>query len=215
MSTDGLLSIDDLDRLSSASFEADDPLAIAGQLVEAADQGRIADPADVGYAYMLAAEIYGDADDAESGLCLVERAISAYQRWGEAETKVGTDGQLDVGWPRAFRAQMLFQLGRGEDALAELTALRPRLISDELAPSYLAETLEEADRADLAVDWLTGALDELREAHPEGLPEELGNVVYHLAVTRHRIRRDLDLPHDGYDALADEFLAVDEEDNEG
>jgi tetratricopeptide (TPR) repeat protein len=213
MSTDGVLTIDDLDRLSSASFEADDPLSIAAQLVEAAEQERIADPADIGYAYLLAAEIHGDAADPATALALAERAVAAYERWASAERNAGaeTGAQVDVGWPLAYRARMLFQLGREEDAMAELTALRPRLISDELAPSYLSETLEDIDRSEVAVEWLTGALDELRASHPEELPEELGNVVYHLAVTRHRIRRDLDLPPDDYDDVADQFLAVDDE----
>jgi hypothetical protein len=211
--TDGLLTIDDLDRLSAASFQADDPLAIAAQLVEAAEQERIADPADIGYAYMLASEIHGEADDAATALSLAERAVTAYQRWAAAEASAGADldAEVEVGWPRAYRARMLFQLGREADAMAELTDLRSRLTCDELAPSYLAETLEDIGRAEMAVEWLTGALDELRDSHPEELPEELGNVVYHLAVTRHRIRRDLDLPHDDYDDVADEFLAVDEE----
>lgn len=221
MATDASLTIEDLERLSGEAFDADDPLAIAAQLTEAAEQDRIADPADVGYAYMLAAEIHGDEADAATALALADRAVAAYRRWGEIEaateaapqTMAGhaNDATVDVGWPRAYRARMLFELGRDEEAMAELGDLRTRLISDDLAASYVSETLEEAGRAELAVEWLTSALDELRQAHQPELPEELGGVVYQLAVTRHRIRGDLDLPHDDYDHLADEMLAVDEQ----
>jgi tetratricopeptide (TPR) repeat protein len=213
VATDAPLTIEDLERLSGEAFHADDPLAVAAQLTEAAERDRIADPADVGYAFMLAAEIHGDAADAATALTLADRAVAAYQRWAEAEARAGRDADatVDVGWPRAYRAQMLFELGRDDEAMADLDELRTRLASDDLAASYVSETLEDAGRAELAVEWLTAALDELRQAHQPELPEELGGVVYQLAVIRHRIRGELDLPHDDYDELADEFLAVDEQ----
>lgn len=201
MPTDNPLTDDDLDRLGSEAFRAADPLAIAAQLADAAQHGGLADAADAGYAYLLAAEIYHREGESETALTTAERALATYD---------GADAR-ERGWPRCFRAELLFHLGRDDEAMAELTDLRQLMTSDPLAPSYVAEALEEADRAETAVQWLTEALDELQRRHPE-VPDELEEVVYYLLVTRHRLRGELELPHDGYDELADDLLAATEHD---
>lgn len=190
----------DLNALGAEAFDADDPLAVAAQLVAAGEQGRLADLADTGHAYGLAAEIHEEYGDLAEALALADRSVAAYQ-----------SSDADAAWARAARAGLLFRLDRADEAMADLGALRPRLVTDDLVVLCVAETLELADRADTAVEWLTGALDELRERHPEGLPEEQTLAAYELAVVRHRLRRDLQLPYDDYDVLADEFLAAAEQ----
>lgn len=48
---------EDLDEVGSAAFAAEDPLMVAAELVKVAEQGRLVDLADAGYALGLAAEI--------------------------------------------------------------------------------------------------------------------------------------------------------------
>jgi len=68
-----LLTSDDLDLLGAAAFDADDPLAVAGDLVDAVEQGRIADKASIGHALILAAEITEQVEDLDAALLLAER----------------------------------------------------------------------------------------------------------------------------------------------
>ena len=99
-----LLSRDDLDALSDRADDADDPSAVAAQLAQAA-AGKLADPADAAYAYLLAAEIHERADDLPQALALAERALAA--RGAAAH---------DLRQARSYRAQLLLQLGREDEA---------------------------------------------------------------------------------------------------
>jgi hypothetical protein len=54
-----LLTSKDLDEIGETAFGADDARTVAAALVEAAEQGRVADPADSGHALLLAAKIGG------------------------------------------------------------------------------------------------------------------------------------------------------------
>jgi tetratricopeptide (TPR) repeat protein len=131
---------------------------------------------------------------------LAERAVAAYRAQGEP----------DYGYPRAFHAELLLRLGREDEAMAELTALRPLLSEDPDAVSYISEALEAGGQAEIAEQWLTEALVtapqrmEALEAQG-GRPayEDAVAVVFRLAQCRHRLRRDLGLPHDAHDQLAD------------
>lgn len=98
-----LLSRDDLDALSDHAADADEPSAVAAQL-EAAS-GRLANPTDAAYAYLLAAEIHERADDLPQALTLVERALTV--RGAAAH---------DLRQARSYRAQLLLQLGREDEA---------------------------------------------------------------------------------------------------
>lgn len=53
----GVLTSEDLDEIGQSAFDADEPLRVVADLVEAVDQGRVADKADIGYALLLAAEV--------------------------------------------------------------------------------------------------------------------------------------------------------------
>jgi hypothetical protein len=53
----GLLTTDDLDEIGCAAFEADQPLGVAAELVDAVERGLVADQANTGYALIMAAEI--------------------------------------------------------------------------------------------------------------------------------------------------------------
>jgi hypothetical protein len=202
-STD-LLTAEDLDEIGHTSFSADDPLAVAAELVSAVDQGRIADKSDSGYAPLLASEITERSEDLEAALGLADRAIEAYRVHGDPE----------YGYPRARRAELLLRLGRDDEAMAELTALRPRLETDPDAV-YVTDALEEAGRGELAEEWLTAALNSVLERRATAKAPEQDEsdrrataMVYGLAQQRHRVRGDLGRPHDELDNLADRLRAA-------
>lgn len=215
MLSTGLLTTDDLDEIGHTSFDADQPLEVAAELVDAVERGLLADKADTGYALILAAEITERAGDLQAAEVLAERAVEAY--------RVG--GDLDCGHPQAFRAGLLMRLGREDEAMAELKALRPLLSRDVDAVSYVSHALEECGRAEIAEQWLTAALAtvlqhwQTRESlSGEPAYGQAGAVAFTLAQYRHRLRRDLDLPHDDQDDLADRLLDAvgdDEQEYEG
>lgn len=199
----GLLTAHDLDEIGRPSFYADQPLGVAAELVDAAERGLLADKADTGYALILAAEITDRGGELQAAEALAERAVEAYR----------VHGDPDYGYPRAFRAGLLMRLGREDEAMAELTALRPLLSRDDGAVSYISQALEEGGRAEIAEQWLTAALAtalQHRQALESlsGAPayEQAATVAFTLAQHRHRLRRDLDLPHDDQDDLADRLL---------
>jgi hypothetical protein len=201
----GLLTSEDLDEIGDAAFDADDPGAIAAELVEAVEQGRVADAADSGYALLLAAEIAERAGDLAGALGLTQRAVAAYQAGGHTE----------CGFPRAFQAELLLRAGRDEEAMTQLAALRPLLGRDPGAACYLSEALEAGGRTELAVQWLTTALESALQAQaplagrrPEPDYAADAMVAFSLAQQRHRLRHNLGWPHDDYDELADSLQAA-------
>jgi hypothetical protein len=218
MPSTGLLTIDDLDEIGDTSFDADQPLGVAAELVDAVDRGLVADQADTGYALILAAEITEREGDLPAALVLAERALGAYRAQGDPD-----------GYSRAFHAGLLLRLGREDEAMAELTALRPLLSEDADAVSYITEALEAGGRAEIAEQWLTEALiaapqwlEAVESQHGQLGYAEAAAAAFRLAQCRHQIRRELDLPHDAHDHLADvlqeavlDALSAIEQDDEG
>jgi SEC-C motif-containing protein len=185
MPSTGLLTLDDVDEISRFACDAD---------LEAG----------TGYALMGAAENAERIGDLQAARVLAERAIEAHRAQGDPD-----------GYPRAFRARLLLRLGREDEAMGELTALRPLLSQDPDAVVYITETLEAGGRAETAEQWLTAALStalqrrqELAPRHGEPDYEQAAAVAFMLAQSRHQIRGDLNLPHDDYDDLADRLMSV-------
>jgi hypothetical protein len=178
--------------VSSPQLDADeiDHLTDA-ELVAAVDGGRIAAD-EVPYALALAADKRAEGGDVEGALQLADRAVAAGP---------------DAGWIRAGRAGLLAKADRADDALAEVGELRPRLLTDALAPSYVRDTLQELGRGEDAERWLTEALTEAL-SWGEDLDEERAGIAYQLAVQRHALRHDLDLGHDDLDDMAEELISA-------
>lgn len=198
-----VLTTDDLDEIGTTALRGGgDPRHVSARLVEAVDQDRLADPADAGYALCLAGELSADVDDLEGAVALVDRAIESNSRLGDG---------LDDGYPHALRAELLHRLDRDDEAVAELTGLRPRLLQEQEAAYYLTEALEATGRTELAEQWLTEALDlavpqlDAAEESPEQDVAGPVRVFNALLQSRHRVRRELDLPHDAHDDLADQL----------
>ncbi|MEU4560268.1 SEC-C metal-binding domain-containing protein [Actinoplanes sp. NPDC023936] len=190
MSSIQMLTSDDLDGIGHDALHGGDPRAAITELVTAVDQEALADPADAGYALMLAAEISEKQGDLEPALALVERAIATYQRLEDAAD----------GFARAQRGELLSRLGRDDEAMAAFTALRPRLVRDPDAPMYLAEALEECGEGAIAEQWLTAALTTVLDRPEDKIDERVASA---LLRTRRRVRRDIGLPSDEYDEFLD------------
>ncbi|GAB3932756.1 SEC-C domain-containing protein [Micromonospora vulcania] len=176
------------------------PLGVAAELADAVEKGRLANPEDAGDALTLAAEIAEIRTKLDAALRYAELAVAAYPSADDDR----------AGLARALRARVLFRLGGREDeAVAELTALRPLLLSRPDAPAYLSAALEVGGRSSTAEQWLSEAVDTLvgdraaADVEPEVGPPDAPGVLFFALQQRHRVRRNLNLPHDRNDDLAD------------
>lgn len=202
----GPLTTDDLDEIG-CSFGSQ-PFALAAELIDAVDRGLVADQADTGYALVLAAELNEREGDLEAAQALAQRAVEAYCAYGDS----------DYGYAQAFRARLLLQLGREDEAMAAWAALRPKLPEDADIVCYVSETMEQGGRTEIAERWLTEALpvalqrrQELLQSGREQVSlrgeltpcQRAEEVVSTLVRQRHRLRRELGLPLDEHDHLYD------------
>ncbi|WP_432837843.1 SEC-C metal-binding domain-containing protein [Dactylosporangium sp. CA-092794] len=198
MPTTDVLTTSELADLHRSALGAANPLGVAAELAGAVDQGRLADPGDAGYALTLAAEIAESRGKLDAALRYADHAVAAYR----------TDDDTRAGFARALRARVLFRSGgRDEEALGELTALRPLLTEQPDAAAYLSAALDAGGRTDLAEQWLTDAVGSLlaeRATPPEPSSDtEASGALFFLLQQRHRVRHELGLPHDQHDNLAD------------
>ncbi len=178
-----------------------DPLGVAAELAAAVDQGRLAEQEDAGFALTLAAEIAEVRARLDAALGYADRAVAAYP----------SEDAAGAGFAAALRARILFRVGgRDDEALAAVTALRPLLTEQPDAPAYVSAALDAGGRTATAEEWLSEAVDGLLDARgesPEVGSEEAPGVMFFLLQQRHRVRRDLNLPHDKQDDLADRLEA--------
>ena len=175
------------------------PFAV--ELVAAVEGGRLADPDDAGYALSLAAEARELAGDHEDALALSARAATT----GE--------GTVDATWLQAIHAERLLRLGREDEGMAALAALRPLLHRDVDAVGPVVEALTETGRAELAEQWVTAAMltaMEREDRATDGSDEQLevAAVVDELVMTRRDVRAGLGRVPDEYDTLADDLDAA-------
>ncbi|MFC7532552.1 SEC-C metal-binding domain-containing protein [Actinoplanes sp. GCM10030250] len=194
MPSDELLTGDDLDAMGHEALQAEDPSAQIAALVEAVDREQLADPADAGYALTLAAETNERQGDLTGALALIDRAVEV--------SGPGADS-----FPRSYRGLILHRLGREDEAMAQFSAVRPRLVRDADAASSLSEAMEECGSSSIAEQWLTAALETLLDR--AGEPDDHGLRVLHaLLRARRRIRHELGLPPDEMDETADRMRLV-------
>ncbi|MEV4656926.1 SEC-C domain-containing protein [Micromonospora sp. NPDC049301] len=211
MPTKDVLTKADLAELRRSALGTANPLGVAAEIAEAVEQDRLEDPDDAGDALTLAAEIAEIRARPDAALRYAERALEVYPS--------GDDPR--AGFARALRARALFQAaGREDEAMAELTALRPFLLVQPDAPAYVSAALDAGGRSAIAERWLSEAVDTLLgerataagasaqaitavEPPVEVGPPESPGVLFFLLQQRHRVRRDLNLPHDRHDDLAD------------
>lgn len=196
------LTSDDLDALGADAVAAEDPRPVRAEILAAVEGGRIADPDEVPYALVLAAEISERCDEQADALALSTRAVAAAE---------GTETHASV---RGNHADLLLRFGRGEEGMELLEELRPALTRDPGAVRHVIDPLVEHGRSELAEQWLTAALLTATE-RAERLDDddegslEAWEVVDGLATRRRHVRGELGLPpdeHDELDAALDDML---------
>lgn len=186
----------DLGEIRRSALGAADPLGVAADLADAAEAGRLADPADAGYALVLAAEIAETRAKLDAALRYAERAVDAY----------ATRDDSPAAAARALRARILFRSGRADEAIAALEALRPLLTRYPDAAAYLTAALAAGGRNRIAEQWLTEAVREAlaeRDQAAEPAGAEDAGLLFFLLQQRHRTRHALGLTHDAHDNLAE------------
>ncbi|MFI1989929.1 SEC-C domain-containing protein [Actinoplanes sp. NPDC020271] len=194
MPSETLLTIDDIDAIAYPAHELADPSPVVAELVAAVEQGRVADDEAAAHAYLLSAEITEKAGDLPAALAYAEKAAAVP---GEDELS------------RACYAELLVKSGREEEGLKVFEALRPELLQDPHASSYVGEALEACGLATVAQEWLSDAAHTLAERtakSDDGF--NAVDILYAVLTERHRIRADLELAHDDLDGLYHEMEAV-------
>ena len=161
----------------------------------------MADVLDVPVVLTVAAEFTARAGDVQAALALADRAVDEAraqhaEEWG----------------PRSFRAAILLRLGRLDDAMADLAAVRPMLTESTEAVTVITRVLTDHGQADLAVQWLTVAVETMLKRHealtvygPSGTRVDVAELTFALLSARKRLRHDLGLPPDKHDDLANSF----------
>lgn len=190
------LTEDDLTQLSSEAIGSDDPRPFIDELVAAVEEDRLAEPDLASYALGLAADLAEGLHDGDLALALSERSLAA------------TQGGSDEHWTRGRHAELLLRFGREDEGMRELHALRPQLTRDEMASVYVTEALTENGRAEIAEEWLSSALTTAAEiveraSGPEA--DEAREIESALAVRRFYVRRELGLPYDEVDRVAEQL----------
>lgn len=157
---------------------------------------------DLGFDVSYYENIEGGHGAAADNAQLAFHKALAYEFLWQTLTGDGPDRRAD----RADHGRLLIRQGRDDEGMAELEALRPALLTDADMPGRLTGVLVEVDRAALAHEWLTDAVERTKEAidaAPQGEGVSRLAVFYELIRNRHDVRHRLDLPHDGYDELAE------------
>lgn len=204
MLSDAPLTEADLYEIIQAADAGQDPDPLIARLLNAADQGNLADKSGIGHAYTMAAQLTVNTGDLQAAEAIFDRALAAYQAHG-----------IEDDHARAFRAAVLLRQGREDEGMAELSALRPRLLEDPAAAEYLPASLADGGQLKVAEQWLTEAVKTAVDRR-NGLVDqpdsedfdEATMLAFGLLQARHEIRHELDLPHDEHDDLAEALAAA-------
>jgi hypothetical protein len=147
-----------------------------------------------------------------AGMPRAEAFLRAGEQWlladSPAEAVTGLRRAMAYGGPvfadpRVPLARALFQLGRQAEAQALINRIKAEGPRDPRTCDLVAELW--VDRGDLAaaLDWATAGVELcLARQHDQGAGEE--PELRLLLRLRYRVRNDLGLPEDDYDALLDE-----------
>jgi tetratricopeptide (TPR) repeat protein len=194
VSTKTELSSADLEEIRQSALGAADPLGVAAELADAAQSGRLTDPADAGFALALAAEIAESRTKLDAALKYVERAVEAFGERVDAK----------VAAAKALRARILFRTGHPDEAMAALESLRPTLTEYPDAAAYVTAALAAGGRPAVAEEWLTEAITtSLAERSGEPANADDAGQLFFLLQQRHRLRHALGRQHDAHDNLAE------------
>jgi hypothetical protein len=148
-----------------------------------------------------------------AGMPRAEAFLRAGEQWlladepGEAVTgfrRAMADGGPVFTDPRIPLARAFFQLGRQAEAQALITQVRTEGPVDPATCDLVAELLVEQSDLAAALEWATAGVELCLGAGREGRERDDESELRLLLRLRYRIRNDLGLPEDDYDAMLDE-----------
>ncbi|MGB6457572.1 MAG: tetratricopeptide repeat protein [Streptosporangiaceae bacterium] len=122
----------------------------------------------------------------------------------DSSRRAMTDGGTVSVDPRVGLARALFQLGDQREAQDLISALKADGPADPRTCDLAAELLVDRDDLAGALDWATAGVDMCLAAARDPECAEENPELRLLLRLRYRIRNDLGLPEDSYDALLDE-----------
>jgi hypothetical protein len=149
-----------------------------------------------------------------TGMPRAEAFLRAGEQWlladQPAEAVAGFRRALAEGGPvfidpRVPLARALFQLGQQAEAQALITGLKAEGPTDPRTCDLVAELLVERSELAAALDWATAGVELSIAAREQGTARDGDESELKLLLRlRYRIRVDLGLPEDNYDAMLDE-----------
>lgn len=168
-------------------------------MIKLAQTGTQTDAMPRAEAFIRAGEQYLLADDPTAAASGFRQAMA--------------DGGLASVDPRVPLARALFAMGRQDEADDLIARVKTGGRADPRACDLIAELLMEYSDPQAALEWATAGVEMcLRQSGGQGQPQ--GNVAQRrdadqnelrmLLSLRYRIRNDLGLPEDSYDAMLDE-----------
>jgi len=182
------------EQFDSIEFDAaasGDHVAAAREMTMLARTGTATDAMPRAEAFLRAGEQWLLADEPGEAVADLRRAMA--------------DGGAVSADPRVPLARALFQLGRQSEARALVRRVQ---IEGRLNPrtcDLVAELLVEQSDLPAALDWATEGVELCLAAAEQGQPGDGDDSELRLLLRlRYRIRNDLGLPEDDYDALLDE-----------
>jgi predicted Zn-dependent protease len=188
-----ILSQEQFETLEFDAASTGDHAAAARAMTELAANGTEAPGMPRAEAFLRAGEQWLLADDPTEAAEVLRRALAE-------RGPVSAD-------PRVPLARALFELGREGEAKDLVAAIQSEGPRDPKTCDLLAELLVEQSDLAGALDWATAGVElclaaagRQAEHGQDGNDRELGLLLR----LRYRIRNDLGLPEDDYDAMLDE-----------
>jgi predicted Zn-dependent protease len=188
-----ILSQEEFESIEFDAASSGDHAAAARAMTELAATGTEAPGMPRAEAFLRAGEQWLLADNPGEAADVLRRALAE-------RGPVSAD-------PRVPLARALFELGREDEARDIVTGIQSEGPADPKTCDLLAELLVEQSDLTGALDWATAGVElclatagQRAEHDQHGNDSELGMLLR----LRYRIRNDLGLPEDDYDALLDD-----------
>ena len=195
-----MLSRDQFDSIEFDAAASGDHAVAAGQMFELATTGTETAGMPRAEAFLRAGEQWLLADDPAQAVLGFQRAMD--------------DGGPVFSDPRVPLARALFQLGQADEAQQLIAAIKTEGPADPRTCDLVAELLVERSDLAAALEWATAGVELCLAGSGTALPgqpatdrQRRGSDETELRLLlrlRYRIRVDLGLPEDDYDALLDE-----------
>ncbi len=188
-----ILSQEQFENIEFDAASSGDHAAAALAMTELAANGTEAPEMPRAEAFLRAGEQWLLADNPAQAADVLRRALAEHG-------PVSAD-------PRVPLARALFELGREDEAKALVAGIQSEGPADPNTCDLLAELLVEQSDLAGALDWATAGVELCLAAagrragwEQDGSDRELGMLLR----LRYRIRNDLGLPEDDYDAMLDD-----------